>query len=102
MSLFFWQEINFKFIPFSVTVLGVMEIFIQFRWRLSLPCQKCGFDPLIYIKSPQQAADRVRFKFERRLEDSSILDKRLPMMTGKKGFNLVPSNTNGQTPQNKI
>lgn len=102
MSLFFWQEIDFKLIPFSVTVLGVMEMFIQIRWRLSLPCQKCGFDPMIYIKSPQLAAEKVRIKFEKRLEDSTILDKRLPVMSGGKGYRLIPANSDGQSSHNKI
>ncbi len=103
MSLFFWQEIDFKLIPFSVSVLGLMEVSIQIRWRMSLPCKKCGFDPLTYIKSPSKAAEQVRMRFEKRLEDPKVFDKRLPMMSShKRGYRLAPSNTNGQIPQNKI
>jgi hypothetical protein len=103
MSLFFWQELNFRLIPFSITVLGLMEIVVQLRWRMSLPCQKCGFDPLIYLKSPEKAAERVRFKFEKRLENPSILDKRLPLMlSSDKSYKLTPTNINRQVPENKI
>lgn len=82
-SLLIWQEINFKFLPFSITWLGLTEVWIQVRWRMSLICQKCGFDPMLYIRNPQLAAERVRQKYEDRLANPLIFDKVLPVMKEK-------------------
>ena len=38
----------------------ISEIFIQLRWRLTVACPRCGFDPVLYVKDPEKAARRVR------------------------------------------
>ncbi len=46
--------------------IGVAEVFIGLRHRLSLKCGRCGFDPVIYRKSHEEAARIVREHIARR------------------------------------
>lgn len=64
-----WAEVNPKAIVFFVMNMTVCEVFLQIRWRLSLVCPHCQFDPLLYLKSPEKAAARIRQHFEK-LQDS--------------------------------
>jgi len=41
-----------------LVVIG--ETFVYLRWRNGVICKLCGFDPVIYKKSPELAAERVR------------------------------------------
>lgn len=59
-----WFEINPKaFVIFGLALI-VNEMFIQFKWRVSLVCPHCKFDPLLYLRSPESAAQKVRLHFE--------------------------------------
>ena len=58
MYLFF-QGIEPKFILVFVSFLAIAEMVIQVRRRISLVCRRCGFDPILYLKSPEKAADKV-------------------------------------------
>lgn len=64
-----WQNFDPRAVVFSALGLGLAELFIAFRWRLSIACPHCGFDPVLYKRKPQLAADRVREHFQRRRED---------------------------------
>lgn len=90
-GLVVWQEINAKFIPIAITFMGLAEVITQIRRRLSLVCRKCGFDPLLYLKSPKLAAERVRTVFESRLKNPNILDKRLPVLENRKVASKSPA-----------
>jgi len=46
--------------------VGIAEIFVGLRHRLSVKCGRCGFDPIIYRKSQERAAEIVRLHLERR------------------------------------
>lgn len=46
--------------------IGVAEMFVGLRHRISLKCARCGFDPIIYRKSHEQAASLVREHIARR------------------------------------
>lgn len=65
----FWPEINFKFIVLIPFFLLVAELFIHLRWRCSLICPECGFDPILYKKSPEAASLKVQAKLEKRAQD---------------------------------
>lgn len=57
---FIWQTFHLMMYVLFFAGLIVAEVFVQMRWRLSLPCPHCGFDPVLYIKNPELAADRVK------------------------------------------
>ena len=38
-----------------------------------MPCRRCGFDPIVYLKDPMRAANKVKETLERRKADPSML-----------------------------
>lgn len=70
---FIWQDFDPKFILFFVVFVAVAEAFTQIRWRLSIVCQQCGFDPVLYLKQPAAAAEKVKLHLDRRKEDPRFL-----------------------------
>lgn len=43
------------------------------RWRLSILCQACGFDPALYLKDSSLAAAQVKRHLEMRSKDPRFL-----------------------------
>jgi hypothetical protein len=72
-SFIIWQDFDPRLVMFFVTYVGFAEIFIVFRWRLSISCPHCGFDPVVYCKNPEQAATRVKAHYARRREEPSFV-----------------------------
>lgn len=69
ISFIAWQDIDPRFVVFFALALGIAELFIVLRWRLSIACPKCGFDPVLYKKKPDLAAARVKVFYKARMED---------------------------------
>lgn len=70
---FLWQEFDPKFILFTIVFIAIAETFTQIRWRLSIVCHQCGFDPVLYLKKPLMAAEKVKKHLEIRREDPRYL-----------------------------
>lgn len=64
LMIILWQSMDPRGLVIFVLGLSVSEIFIVLRWRLTLPCPYCAFDPILYKKSPQLAAQKVRAFYE--------------------------------------
>jgi hypothetical protein len=64
---------------FCVFIVGA-EVFVYSRWRASMICKLCGFDPLIYKRSPEQAAQKVRQFFDERQQDPKFQMSRSPLL----------------------
>jgi len=78
-----WQDLDPRACIFFALALGLAEIFIVFRWRLSIACPHCGFDPVLYKRSSEKAALRVTAHMsERRLRPLSVFSPppTLPML----------------------
>jgi len=68
---------------FCVTIVA-LEVFVYLRWRASLICSLCGFDPIIYKRSPEQAAQRVRAFYREREENPQFWLSRSPLLERKR------------------
>lgn len=68
-----WQGFDARVIVIFIVCLSLSEVFIRIRWRLSLACAQCGFDPILYVRQPVQAADKVKKHLEKRKEDPKYL-----------------------------
>ena len=68
-----WQEFDPRVVLIFVFFLAIAEIFVQIRWRLTISCKHCGFDPVLYTKDPQKAADKVSAFLESRKQDPHFL-----------------------------
>ena len=69
MSFIVWQDIDPRLAVFFVLAVGLAELFIVLRWRLSIMCSRCGFDPVLYRRSPAAAAAKVKEHYKVRSED---------------------------------
>lgn len=73
------------YIFFSLVVL--VELGMKMRYRISLLCKECGFDPLIYKRSPERAVVMVQKKLEQRLSNPENLLRKpleLPQISQKR------------------
>jgi hypothetical protein len=82
-----WQDFDPRILMFFAFGLGLAELFIQVRWRLSIACPHCGFDPVLYKRNKPLAAERVRAFLEIRREDpmSAFSPLNLPHIIKKAG-----------------
>lgn len=69
VSFVIHQDFDPRAVVFFAIALALSELFVIFRWRLSIPCPHCGFDPVLYKKAPEQAAARVKRFLDLRRED---------------------------------
>jgi len=69
----FWGRFDPRVLMILAVFLAVTETFIQIRWRLSVSCKQCGFDPVLYVKEPEKAAEKVSAHLRKRREDPKYL-----------------------------
>lgn len=69
----YWGTWHLQAIPILILSLFLSEILLHFRWRLALNCRQCGFDPLIYQKNPERAAQKVKMYLQKRKSDPQFL-----------------------------
>jgi hypothetical protein len=78
LSYVFVQGIEPLAFGFFVGFLVAAEAFVQFRWRASVICSECGFDPVLYLQDRPEAVIRVKEHLKARAEDPMQLIKRPP------------------------
>ncbi len=61
-------------------IIGVSELMVYLRWRIAVVCKMCGFDPVIYKRSPAAAAFRVREFFEQQVENPRFQLSKSPLL----------------------
>ena len=82
-TVILWQDFDPRAVVLFAVGLGISEMFIIFRWRMSIACPHCGFDPVLYKKTPEKAALRVKQHLEmRRLDPLSAFSPppKLPVL----------------------
>jgi len=95
MMFILWQQPDARMIIFFVMFLACAEVFIRIRWRMSLPCQHCAFDPLLYKIDREETVRRVKAHLDQLKSSGAYLMKsqnpfaHLPVMenTGNKKTN---------------
>ena len=73
------------------TLLIIGEMFAQTRWRTSMICRNCGFDPVVYVRSPEKAGLKIKAFLDHRADSPEHLLKPpviLPVKKQPKGQNL--------------
>jgi hypothetical protein len=69
INYIFTHQIDpYVFVIFVVN-LFVIELILGIRWRMSLICHECGFDPIIYKRNPEVACQMVKAKMDQRKTD---------------------------------
>lgn len=75
VSYLIWTPFDIRGLGFLMLMLGIGELFLRLRWRQSMICQNCGFDPIVYLKDVDRAAQNVKDFLDRRKDDPSFLLK---------------------------
>lgn len=68
-----WREYDPRVMIVFVVCLAIGEVFVQIRWRMAVQCKHCGFDPVLYKKAPDVAAEKVKIHLQRRKKDPQFL-----------------------------
>jgi hypothetical protein len=71
------------FVFFGLSIIGA-EIFVYMRWRMTIVCKMCGFDPVVYKRSPEQAALRVKQFFKEQVENPQFMLTKSPLLKVQK------------------
>ncbi len=82
-----WQGFDPRVTVVFVVCVALSEVFVKIRWRMSVVCRACGFDPVLYIKNPTAVLEKVKLQLIRRKEDPKYLLSRplnLATITPKK------------------
>lgn len=58
---------------FGAVFCAVAEVFVSIRHRLSLKCSKCGFDPVVYRRSSDDAVRMVKAHAKARADNPQSL-----------------------------
>lgn len=77
-----------------VANLFIIELALQIRWRMSLICHECGFDPVIYKRNPELACRIVKSKIDLRKADpikTTFYPLMLPKRKKAKAASRFPS-----------
>lgn len=78
-----FKSLDVRGLGFIGVLLLIGEIFAQTKWRTSMVCRNCGFDPVVYIRSPEQAGLKIKAFLETRAESPAHL-LRPPVVLPKK------------------
>jgi hypothetical protein len=68
-----WQEFMPQAIMIFAFYLAVAECFVQLRWRITLVCRHCGFDPALYVRNSEKALEKVKSHLAHRQKDPASL-----------------------------
>lgn len=75
-----WGEPDMR----SLILFGILtfslQVFVRVRWRESLKCRHCGFDPILYKEDSELAADRVKDFLEKRKKNPQYLLRPKPQI----------------------
>jgi hypothetical protein len=92
VSYLVWQEFDPRAVVIFVFMLAITEIFLQIRWRMTIMCRHCGFDPALYLKDTDAAVQKVQAHLEKRRNDPHFILARplnLPKLSAERADELV-------------
>jgi hypothetical protein len=93
LSSLIWQDFDPRAIVFFAFGLGLAEIAVLLRWRMSIACPRCGFDPVLYKRNPEAAVQRVQRHRLRDAEDPMSVFLSPPRLPSR------PKSANAVAPQ---
>lgn len=80
-----WNGFDPRVIIIFASTTIAAEIFIHLRWKLTMPCPHCAFDPLLYKRDRNLASAQVKAKLDAvKLEGAHLLK-------GNNPFQYLPS-----------
>jgi hypothetical protein len=68
-----FKELDPRGLAIVGTLLIMGELFSQTKWRTAMICRNCGFDPVVYVRNPEQAGLKIKAFLEKRSESPEHL-----------------------------
>lgn len=105
MTFAVFQEVDPRGIFIFISFLIMGEVFVKIRWRMNIVCGQCGFDPVLYAKDHEAAAEKVKAFLSKRKEDPSMLLKpslNLPKISKERAVVLREQEVNHKRGTGKI
>ena len=59
-----WAAFEPKVIIIFAIALMFAEVFVHLRWRLTMPCPHCHFDPVLYKRDREKASANVKIRLD--------------------------------------
>lgn len=100
-----FQEFDPRVLLVFVAFLAVSETFVQIRWRLTIVCKYCGFDPVLYLKDTTKAVEKVKLRLDQRKNNPATLlaaPLKLPTISKEKAELLEKAKTSGALVNKRI
>ncbi len=60
LSFVIWENLDVRSLFIFTLFLFVGELFSQIKWRQSMICTNCGFDLILFKKSPERAGEKIK------------------------------------------
>lgn len=105
LTLIMWQEFHPVGVIFFIIGIILAEIYIQLKWRISVVCRTCGFDPVLYLKNPESTAKKVKEHLSKRKSNPlHMLSKpvHLPAISADKAKAIQNKDKKGQLVSRQI
>lgn len=59
-----WQSFEPRFLILLTIYIALSEMFVYLSWRMSVRCDTCAFDPVLYRSNPVKASEIVKAHLE--------------------------------------
>ena len=80
MAYLIWGSPDLRSLVFLGSLIFLTQLILRMRYRNSVKCPHCGFDPLLYKQNPAAAAERVKARMEDRKDNPAFLLSPKPMI----------------------
>lgn len=75
-----WGGPDLRSLILFMTLAFTLQVFVRMRWRESVKCPHCGFDPVLYKGNASQAAIKVKDFMDSRRGNPKYLLKSQPQI----------------------
>ncbi len=83
ISMWFRSIFDVFFLVLFASFAVIAEVVLRLRWRMSIQCEVCGFDPALYVQSQEKAAEKVKSFYEKKKLDPLFLLKSHPAIEAR-------------------
>lgn len=80
LALAIWGGPDLRSMLIFMALSFAMQVFLRVRYRESLKCPHCGFDPILYKANSEMAAQRVKDFLNKRTDNPAFMLKPKPQI----------------------
>ena len=73
LMILLFGQFDGRVVLFFLFMVASTEFFVTMRWRMSVACPHCGFDPVLYVRDQAKASEKVKIHLEKRRNDPAAL-----------------------------